>query len=1441
MRKNPLQRVTGMLLIAAMVFNGLQVTAIAEGTHSGTTMNYSVTGFTELAEDIAVQSVPLGTSMRALVLPGTLTATGSAPTVATPSEGMQEENDITISGVKWQSAPEYDPDTPDTYTFTAVLPQGYILADSVGLPVIAVELSGSLSMEGQIFGTDGSPKPAIYDQQPTTKSEVREAIDKAEAAYTKALQASGFEAALEAMTAAKPHWEFAVDTALIPEGYHCELVMDDAEFGVHYYTFFVDAAPLYNIVTNQTEFKNAISNMEPEIIIANDISLTRPTRIEYPVKIIGEPGVSLYWANPTAPNPDMLIVTSAGNLTIESLILDAQGRDGTLVYVNDGIFTMNDGTILKRINSQSANNAVRLDGGSFIMNSGLITEITSDYAVHCKKGDVIMENDAAIIDNNSAAIYITESNGIRASLSMGGHSNISNNCSMQGASAGTIDGTDIIMGIKEGDAPSVMYNLSQDYSAGGWYLKNGSTLSMSYGAKINSNVSSQDGGGLLLEGNSSITMKDQAEISGNYCTGEGGGLNLKDKSLLEMSGNASIHHNIAENGAGVYSNGTIKLSQSPQILDGLYFNNKSNAPVITDALTSNAKVQLEASDYVSSAKAPFVIAEKPQGQLTETDRTAWLLPKEFNGYGAVLNATKDQVLIDLETYSITYIDLFGADNPNPASYTVSELPIYLSAPEARAGYTFSGWYDAQNGDNKVIQITADDMGDKVFFARWVPDITFTVQNSVNLNRPTDLLFQVDNATPLTGFTFDGVRFTRNLNNPPTGFGQKLTASDGVTYINGALTIPAVAFGQHNQKPENNPLTSGSYRAEIIFTDGDSSYFEYYADFILTSDSLTPVAPAITTVTLPGGTVGVAYSATLAATGDAPITWKLDRGSLPGGLTLSAGGVISGTPTAAGTYDFTVKASNGTAPDAIKAFNISVSPSGDGGSSFSDSGSGSTTTTVSGSTTVNQIKVPYISSGGVLTSNITASNLRSIVDKAYKNEYGGRIVKTSYNGISGSDGLTSLTLTLDASKLKADEDVTFIIETPFGVFTYTTAQILEWFGGNTFGIYSVTLEKSSLKSSLKVDVKKDGKSAAWNKLTPMARIGVAYTPKTGESTASLVVTDKNGRILPTSVYENGMVYADIFTLGTYKAMAAASTAFTDTAGHPAKANIDYVTMRGLISGTSSTAYSPDAAITRVEYIMALGKLEDANISDYEISSFTDVSNSSAYMPYIEWAVAKKIVAGYNGNFSPDDYISRQDLAAILWRYAQHAGIDVSVGENTNILSYNDAFDVTEYAIAAMQWACGSGIIGSKPGNLIDPQGRVTRAEAATTLHQFVEFSSRNTNGWSNVNTDLNKFVYYTQNGVVLTGWQTIGGKWYYFGSDGVMRTGWAVIDDNGKAVTGWPTTTTDNWYWFDDNGIMGFGKWIQIGGKWYYFYSDGKLALNTTIDGHEVGADGARKE
>ena len=96
----------------------------------------------------------------------------------------------------------------------------------------------------------------------------------------------------------------------------------------------------------------------------------------------------------------------------------------------------------------------------------------------------------------------------------------------------------------------------------------------------------------------------------------------------------------------------------------------------------------------------------------------------------------------------------------------------------------------------------------------------------------------------------------------------------------------------------------------------------------------------------------------------------------------------------------------------------------------------------------------------------------------------------------------------------------------------------------------------------------------------------------------------------------------------------------------------------------------------------------------------------------------IVPYGDGKFGTNDAVTREQLVTIMFRYAKYKGYDVSVGEDTNILSYDDASDVAEWAIPAMQWACGSGIVEGNVMNLM-PQGNAERAQTAAILQRFCD--------------------------------------------------------------------------------------------------------------------------
>ena len=105
--------------------------------------------------------------------------------------------------------------------------------------------------------------------------------------------------------------------------------------------------------------------------------------------------------------------------------------------------------------------------------------------------------------------------------------------------------------------------------------------------------------------------------------------------------------------------------------------------------------------------------------------------------------------------------------------------------------------------------------------------------------------------------------------------------------------------------------------------------------------------------------------------------------------------------------------------------------------------------------------------------------------------------------------------------------------------------------------------------------------------------------------------------------------------------------------------------------------------------------------------------------VAWAAENGIVSGVGDNkFATDTAITREQMVTILYNYAKYKGYDVSVGEDTNILSYNDAFDIAAYAIPAMQWACGAGLTQGDGQNLT-PKASATRAQVAAIITRFLE--------------------------------------------------------------------------------------------------------------------------
>lgn len=167
-----------------------------------------------------------------------------------------------------------------------------------------------------------------------------------------------------------------------------------------------------------------------------------------------------------------------------------------------------------------------------------------------------------------------------------------------------------------------------------------------------------------------------------------------------------------------------------------------------------------------------------------------------------------------------------------------------------------------------------------------------------------------------------------------------------------------------------------------------------------------------------------------------------------------------------------------------------------------------------------------------------------------------------------------------------------------------------------------------------------------------------------------------------------------------------------------ADVRYVYESGLMNGTAEGLFSPDLFTSRAMIVTVLWRLSGSPVVNYYMP-FADVDQAAWYAEAVRWAASCGIVTGYdNGNFGPNDPVTREQLAAILYRCAAYRQEDTSIGADTNILSFTDAASVSEYAVPALQWACGAGILQGADGALL-PTHPATRAQTAAILHRFCQ--------------------------------------------------------------------------------------------------------------------------
>lgn len=533
-------------------------------------------------------------------------------------------------------------------------------------------------------------------------------------------------------------------------------------------------------------------------------------------------------------------------------------------------------------------------------------------------------------------------------------------------------------------------------------------------------------------------------------------------------------------------------------------------------------------------------------------------------------------------------------------------------------------------------------------------------------------------------------------------------------------------------------------------------------------NITNAPPKITTATpLPDGTVGTVYNQQLAAE-NTPTQWSVTNGTLPDGLTLNSDGTITGTPSAVGSSTFTVTATNNDSGSDSKEFTLTINPA---------------PILVTGVTLDQAELALYTGQSETLTAtvtpndatnpNVTWSSDRSdvaTVDNGVVTAVGagtaiitvttadgGKTATCAVTVTAATVPVTGVTLNKTSTSLYVGDTETLTATVEPGnasnqTVTWSTSDpsvatvengVVRATGRGTATI-TVTTEDGGFTAGCTVTVSRystGGGSTTYAVTAPDAENGtvrvspsrasrgttvtITVTPDEGYELESLTVLDSRDNEIALTDKGDGKY---TFTMPSGKVTVEAS--FAEIAPEPLPfGDVDdgdwfagavrFVYENGMMNGVSETDFAPHAATSRSMIVTILYRLEGEPVVDYAMD-FTDVAGDAYYAEAVRWAASEGIVGGYGGGlFGSDDAVTREQLAVILYRYAVYKGYDVSIGEDTNILSYADFADLSEYAIPAMQWACGAGVITGVTDATLVPQGEATRAQVAAMLMRFVE--------------------------------------------------------------------------------------------------------------------------
>ena len=241
------------------------------------------------------------------------------------------------------------------------------------------------------------------------------------------------------------------------------------------------------------------------------------------------------------------------------------------------------------------------------------------------------------------------------------------------------------------------------------------------------------------------------------------------------------------------------------------------------------------------------------------------------------------------------------------------------------------------------------------------------------------------------------------------------------------------------------------------------------------------------------------------------------------------------------------------------------------------------------------------------------------------------------------------------------------------------------------------------------------------------VTITATPDAGYAVDTVTVTDASGKSVSvtkvndttyTFTQPSGKVTVNVTFKEIDKTSADVFDSYTDLDKSGwYREGVKYAPENGIMSGYGGGLFGPNDTTSRAMMAQILWNMEGNPTVNYAMS-YNDVVSGAWYAEAVRWATSEKIMSGYGGGkFGPNDNMTREQLVTIMYRYAQLKKVDVSIGEDTNILSYDDAFDVSEWAIPAMQWAVGAEIVNGTSASTLSPKNNASRAEIATIVMRY----------------------------------------------------------------------------------------------------------------------------